>query len=416
MSNPTNRFRDEFESHTGIHLEPGAWQELLPRLTKALTDGGNSRQQPHQPNQKATQPISLISYENIESKQVQWLWRGYLARGVLNLIQGDPGKGKSQLMVDIAARVTRGLPMPDGSPGVEGSVLFVAGEDAHNFTMKPRLEAADADLSRIRFVDPAQDIDLTLPDHIPPIRQAVEQYNEEHPDVPVIFVVIDSEAEFAGDLDMNRASTARKFHKPLHKLAEDFGCAVAVVRHLNKGRDQSALQRGSGSISGVAGKARIVLHAAPDPTHPDDSQYFVLSVAKCNLAKEADSLIYCTAGVTLLGGKEPIETSRIEWTGKHSMRADQLVRASEATDDMRKTEEAEEWLRDLLEEKALLKMVIDTKAKLEGISVTGALRRASDRMRERGELIKRQLPPDKKSWWWLTSGPEPEEVVHEWDF
>src|SRR6266566_9204945 len=94
-----------------------------------------------------------VLLSNIKSKQLHWLWEKRIPRGKLTTLDGDPGLGKSLLTLDLAARITTGRPMPDGTPGVQGSVLLIALEDRAADTIKPRIEAAGGDPSRIRLLD-----------------------------------------------------------------------------------------------------------------------------------------------------------------------------------------------------------------------------------------------------------------------
>ena len=59
--------------------------------------------------------------------------------------------GKSYLTLDLAARVSRGAKWPDGQPSSIGpsSVLLLSAEDHLQYTVRPALEAAGADMSRI---------------------------------------------------------------------------------------------------------------------------------------------------------------------------------------------------------------------------------------------------------------------------
>lgn len=59
-----------------------------------------------------------------------------------NFHDGDPDLGKSLITLDLAARVTTGQPMPDGSPGITGNVILIAPEDDAADTIKPRILAA----------------------------------------------------------------------------------------------------------------------------------------------------------------------------------------------------------------------------------------------------------------------------------
>src|SRR5690606_29230571 len=77
-------------------------------------------------------------------------WPGRLARGKLTLICGDPGKGKSFLSLDIASRLTTGTAFPDGHISRRGTVLLITDEDGSEDTIKPRLLAMGADVSKVK--------------------------------------------------------------------------------------------------------------------------------------------------------------------------------------------------------------------------------------------------------------------------
>ena len=77
-------------------------------------------------SQEATPGISLT---DVQEHQLDWLWDKRILRGKLTLLDGDPDLGKSLITLDLAARVTTGQPMPDGSPGIKGNVILIAPED-----------------------------------------------------------------------------------------------------------------------------------------------------------------------------------------------------------------------------------------------------------------------------------------------
>src|SRR5687767_10920407 len=58
----------------------------------------------------------LVRLHDIAPEPVRWLSPGRLAAGKITLLDGDPGLGKSTLLCDFAARVTRGEPLPGGEP------------------------------------------------------------------------------------------------------------------------------------------------------------------------------------------------------------------------------------------------------------------------------------------------------------
>ena len=89
----------------------------------------------------------------IEPEQVEWLWPGRIAVGKQTCIAGDPGTGKSQLSVAIAATISRGGEWPCGEGRAPlGNVIIFSAEDGASDTIIPRLIAAGADLNRIHIV------------------------------------------------------------------------------------------------------------------------------------------------------------------------------------------------------------------------------------------------------------------------
>ena len=103
---------------------------------------------------------SGIILSEVETQQVDWLWQRRIPLGKITLLDGDPGMGKSLLAINIAACVSTGQPMPDGAPGKQGNVILIAPEDAAEDTIKPRVEAAGGDPSRVLLLDNVEDLDI----------------------------------------------------------------------------------------------------------------------------------------------------------------------------------------------------------------------------------------------------------------
>ena len=57
-------------------------------------------------------PLEVVKASEIEPKEVKWLWYPYIPFGKVTLLQGDPGDGKSKLMLSIAALLSNGEPLP----------------------------------------------------------------------------------------------------------------------------------------------------------------------------------------------------------------------------------------------------------------------------------------------------------------
>jgi RecA-family ATPase len=97
--------------------------------------------------------LEVVRVADVQSEPVRWLWPNRSALGKVSLIAGDPGLGKSILTLTMAAHVSRGRPWPvDRTVCPLGDVLLVSGEDDLADNVRPRLEAAGADLERISMV------------------------------------------------------------------------------------------------------------------------------------------------------------------------------------------------------------------------------------------------------------------------
>ena len=92
-------------------------------------------------------------YSSITEKSVEWLWYPYIPYGKITLLQGDPGEGKSTLMLRIAALLTKGQPMPNEiNPSSSQNVVYQCSEDDIADTIKPRLIEAGADCDKVAYI------------------------------------------------------------------------------------------------------------------------------------------------------------------------------------------------------------------------------------------------------------------------
>ena len=107
------------------------------------------------PEEGAMSAANWTTLSEVPQQPVQWLWEGRVPRGKVTLLDGEPGFGKSLLALDLAARVSQGRPMPmtKETELPAGDVVLFNGDDSLADTVRPRLEEAGADLTRIRAVD-----------------------------------------------------------------------------------------------------------------------------------------------------------------------------------------------------------------------------------------------------------------------
>ncbi len=243
---------------------------------------------------------------NLTRSAIEWLWPGYLARGTLAILDGDPGIGKSLITLDLAARLTTGQPWPNDAAGPSPAPALLLCDEDTDATVVNRLETLGADLSRA-FLWPRQDgAELPrLPADIARLDQAVA-------DTGAKLLVIDPIMAFLDrSVEVNSDARVRHALRPLAKLAEKHHCAVLLVRHLNKKVGPQALYRGGGSIAFVAA-CRLAWLAARDPKREDR---YVLAQPKNNFAARQPSLAY-----TL-----PTDAARVAWAGSTAWLADDLT-------------------------------------------------------------------------------------------
>ena len=93
-------------------------------------------------------------YSDVEATAVRWLWYPFIAVGKITLLQGDPGDGKSTMMMNLIAELSKGGTMPDGkSIGMPQKVIYQCSEDDASDTIKPRLETCGADCRSVAFIN-----------------------------------------------------------------------------------------------------------------------------------------------------------------------------------------------------------------------------------------------------------------------
>lgn len=311
----------------------------------------------------------------VQSKPIQWLWPGRIACGKVTLIAGDPGLGKSQLTASLAGIVTTGGRWPvDGAKSPQGAVIFLSAEDDAADTIKPRLEAVGADLSRCIVVDAVVDSDEagTIRERSFSVKNDLARLDAVMREVPdVRLIVIDPITAYMGGVDSHKTSDVREFMSPLVMFAEKHRVAILGISHLNKSNTQDALQRVNGSLAIVAA-ARAAFIALKDKNNPARR---LLLPLKNNLAKDIGGFAFAIADVTLDNG---IETSRIVWEDAPvNMTADEAMNARPAKEDAGAVNEAVQFLHDLLTEGPLPSNDVKDAAAAAGFS-WATLRRAKE--------------------------------------
>ena len=225
------------------------------------------------------------------------------------------------------------------------NVIYQTAEDGMGDTIKPRLVEAGADLSRVMVIDDTEEA-LTLSDDR--IEKAVRQNH-------VRLVIIDPVQAFIGaDVDMNRANEVRPVFRKLGMIAEQTGCAIVLIGHLNKSSGTQSTYRGLGSIDIMAAVRSLIFtgKVRKDPTTR------VLIHEKSSLAPPGETMAF------KLGDEEGFR-----WVGAYEISADELLDGKEGKATETKLERGAKLIRELLADKKEISIrELDEKAKEQGIS------------------------------------------------
>ena len=242
---------------------------------------------------------------SIKAEPIVWLWRDRIPTKLV-VLAGNPGLGKSQVSIAIAATVSIGGRWPDMTACEKGSAIFICGEDDAADTIKPRLEAAGADVEKIHIVDGLQDIEgkeqqWLLEEGIGPLRDLCAQIGD------VKLIVIDPITAYTGKRDSHNTADVRGLLAPLMALADEYKITVLVISHLNKSAGGDAVTRVTGSGAYVAA-SRVAFVVGKHPTD-DDAQ--CIATIKSNLSGAKTGIGYKVVSAT---SADDIPTSCIEWT------------------------------------------------------------------------------------------------------
>jgi hypothetical protein len=288
--------------------------------------------------------VVTTPFSQIERKRVEWLDAGRVPLGLVTVIGGYGGLGKSQWMLSLCARLSR------GELGESAVSLIATAEDDEETTVRPRLEALGANLELIHSVTIQMDDDvedgLSLPDDLSEVEARVEELGAR-------LLCIDPIVSFLpGHIDSHKDQSVRRALAPIYRLARKHHCGAVASIHLNKTQGLKPLQRLSGS-GGFGNAARSVLLFDRDPDDPDgeEGNRRVLAHIKCNVGPTMPSLLYEVRPILLpAADKMPeVETSRVELVGESSHNGVSLLAGE---DERAALGEAEEFLADLLSDGA----------------------------------------------------------------
>jgi putative DNA primase/helicase len=307
--------------------------------------------------------LKTICAADIKPEHVDWLVDQSFPLGMLAVIGGQPGLGKSQISINLAAGVTTGKGLP-GTGGFSnlGSVIILANEDDAARTIRPRLDAAGADTSKVHIVEgvarEGADIDMfQLDQDIAELRERALQLGD------VRLIIIDPPSAYLGTkVDSYKDSDVRRVLMPLGNLAQETGAMILLIVHLNKRTDGGAQQRFSGSTAWTAAP-RVGYMVLEDPVN---NQRFMLPV-KNNIGDDRLGYQYHIAEKLIHFGGQTFKSSYIVWDQTTKRSVSELISPPKSSKSS-VVDDAKSFLEEELANKSLPVEQIKASAKAAGIS------------------------------------------------
>jgi putative DNA primase/helicase len=309
--------------------------------------------------------IVAIRGDKVSPESINWAWKNRFAFGKMAMVAGDPGLGKSTLLVEIAALHTIGGDFPCGEgKAIPCEVAILTAEDGLSDTLAPRLIAAGADMSKIHFLtgtkaDDAAEGEAAMFDITQDIA-TLRKYLKANPAIKVL--IIDPLTAYLGAGTKAKENTdVRRVLTPLIALIENFGIALLANNHLNKSGGK-ALYRILDSIAFTA--VGRVIHLVVEDADTRELKKFICS--KINIGSMPLGLTYIIQQQWIKGKQgEEIETSRIVWGTQHiDETADEALGGGDDAPSM--AEEAEKLLREVLANGRIAVHDIEAEARAAG--------------------------------------------------
>lgn len=318
--------------------------------------------------------LKLIRMSEIESQEIEWLWYPFIPYGKLTIIQGDPGDGKTTLVLNIAAKLSKGLGMDEAMQILEPmNIIYQTAEDGLADTVKPRLEAAGADCEKIAVIDESEKT-LSMVDER--LEEAIIRTNAR------LLILDPIQAYLGGGMDMNRANEARDMTKKLGLLAEKYKCAIVLIGHMNKTAGNKAAYRGMGSIDFFAVARSVLLVGRVE----GQANIRAVVQIKNNLAPFGHPKAF------------ELEEGGFCWLGDYEITADELLGG--LAPKANKLEQAKQLLRELAKtNNAMQSKVIFNLADEQGIS-----KRTLENAKKE---LKIKVKKINNSWYWELDNIQP---------
>ncbi|MCK1403589.1 AAA family ATPase [Bradyrhizobium sp. 4] len=336
----------------------------------------------------AWQPKALTEFGR---REIRWLWRPFIPFSFITTVAGDGEVGKTTAVYDILARLTTGDPMPRIGDEPEllhqpGSIVILCKEDDPGYMIRPRLEAAGADMDHVHMVvverrgsrkDQGVELLGRLDNTLVDLERIICQLGD------VRAVLADPITDFAGDISLYKEDQVRRLLGPIAQLASKYGFAWVNILHLIKDGSKKPRQRILGSV-GLVNISRSVIMVGKSAV---TGRRFLM-MEKANLWPERKAVAFEIGSYS----GQPV----VDWEGDYEEVDLEAVLAGKSAH-VTKQQQAVLFLQKWLAEGAMSSK--DVEAAAEDIGISFATFKAAKR--EAGVVAKRL----RGIWWWQIERP-----------
>lgn len=370
-------------------INQGDTKQKPEKASTIVCDKGKTRAAKESPK------LTVICLNDIEEKEIEWIWKPRIPKAKVTLIQGAPGCSKTTIVCGIIADLTQGRPILGIEDGNENpfeprrslNVLYQITEDDFSDTIIKRLRIAGADIDRIFNID-EREVPLTFDD--PRIPQAIKEWN-------IDVAVFDPVMSYVGkDTQLNMGNSVRAIMNPVITMGQETGCTFIVVAHTSKQTSAEAINRLIGSIDFIS-SARSVLTVGRNPNYEEQK---ALAHTKSNAESLAETILY-----TL-----DYDDGLVKFAGYSELTDNEIIAPKEPKKKLSPaTDEAKDFLLDFLKDGYAISKDVSEASKSAGISGT-TLQRAKEVLKIR---TKHYDGDSRLLYWWGMPGREVPERIRQ---
>ncbi|WP_308491291.1 AAA family ATPase [Microbacterium terrisoli] len=288
------------------------------KLPEPLGKGSRSSSNAQEP--AAKRDLVIVKASEVKSTRQRWLWEGRVPLGILALLGGRGGVGKSTFSLWAAVELQHGR-LPGDFHDKSLPVLYVGIEDDWETQVKPRLAAAGANMNLALFLKVTETVEETTGDRVPDLSQDMPLLEEALEQFGPCLMIVDPLPSLIHDDDHRRNVVRAALDPLLGALARTRSTLFGIMHTRKGGGAANDLLSGSHAYYDAA---RAVMLFAKD----DESGQVIMSQVKGNYSADeaTDSLAFKLVNTPVeLDDFTVQDYARVEIVGATSMSVEEIV-------------------------------------------------------------------------------------------